>query len=92
MRRVLSLAAVMALCACGELWNNPYPAADAGQRILYSAFVERPKHLDPVQSYTEDEARFTQQILEPPLQYHYLQLPSLSGRDSNALLSGRSRV
>jgi len=65
----------MALCACGELWNNPYPAADAGQRILYSAFVERPKHLDPVQSYTEDEARFTQQILEPPLQYHYLKLP-----------------
>jgi oligopeptide transport system substrate-binding protein len=75
MRRVLSLAAVVALSACGELWNNPYPAADAGQRILYSAFIERPKHLDPVQSYTEDEARFTQQIFEPPLQYHYLKLP-----------------
>ncbi|MDX1375370.1 MAG: ABC transporter substrate-binding protein [Burkholderiales bacterium] len=75
MHRVFALAAVLTLAACGELWNNPYPAEDAGKNILYSAFAERPKHLDPVQSYTEDESRFTQQIYEPPLQYHYLKLP-----------------
>lgn len=42
---------------------------------LYSSFSERPKHLDPVQSYTEDEAKFTQQVYEPLLQYHYLKRP-----------------
>jgi ABC-type transport system substrate-binding protein len=68
------LAAAL-VAGCGEVWNDPYPAADRGASILYSAFVERPKHLDPVQSYTEDEARFTQQVYEPPLQYHYLKRP-----------------
>ena len=63
------------LPACGEVWNDPYPAAERGRNILYAAFPERPKHLDPVQSYTEDEARFTQQVYEPPLQYHYLKRP-----------------
>ena len=66
---------IVFLAGCGEIWNDPYPAAERGENILYSAFIERPKHLDPVQSYTEDEARFTQQIYEPPLQYHYLKRP-----------------
>ncbi|MCK6391449.1 MAG: ABC transporter substrate-binding protein, partial [Azonexus sp.] len=34
-----------------------------------------PKHLDPAQSYAEDEIAFTAQIYEPPLQYHYLKRP-----------------
>jgi ABC-type transport system substrate-binding protein len=38
-------------------------------------FVERPKHLDPAQSYASDEATFTRQVYEPPLQYHYLKRP-----------------
>jgi len=63
------------LAGCGQAWNDPYPAADRGKNVMYSAFTERPKHLDPVQSYTEDEARFTQQVYEPPLQYHYLKRP-----------------
>ncbi|MBN8440197.1 MAG: ABC transporter substrate-binding protein [Thauera sp.] len=63
------------LAACGPLWNDPYPAAERGQNILYTAFTERPKHLDPVQSYSEDEATFLYQIVEPPLQYHYLKRP-----------------
>jgi ABC-type transport system substrate-binding protein len=63
------------LAGCGDAWNDPYPADERGQNILYTAFIERPKHLDPVQSYTEDEARFTQQVYEPPLQYHYLKRP-----------------
>src|SRR5688500_16858668 len=63
------------LGGCGDVWNDPYPAAERGKNILYSSFAERPKHLDPVQSYTEDEARFTQQVYEPPLQYHYLKRP-----------------
>jgi ABC-type transport system substrate-binding protein len=69
------LIGTLVLAGCGEIWNDPYPAAERGENILYAAFIERPKHLDPVQSYTEDEARFTQQIYEPPLQYHYLKRP-----------------
>jgi oligopeptide transport system substrate-binding protein len=56
-------------------WNNPYPAKEEGQNILYSAFSERPKHLDPVQSYSSNEYAFIGQIYEPPLQYHYLKRP-----------------
>ena len=73
MRPILLLVCLAAGCA--DVWNDPYAAADRGANILYSAFTERPKHLDPVQSYTEDEARFTQQVYEPPLQYHYLKRP-----------------
>ncbi|MFN3883502.1 MAG: ABC transporter substrate-binding protein [Rhodocyclaceae bacterium] len=75
MRRLLILSMSFLLCACGANWNDPYPAAERGQNILYTAFTERPKHLDPVQSYSEDEIAFTAQIYEPPLQYHYLKRP-----------------
>ena len=63
------------LAACGPVWNDPYPASEQGRNIMYSAFTDRPKHLDPVQSYSEDEATFLYQIYEPPLQYHYLKRP-----------------
>ena len=69
------LIACLALAACGPVWNDPYPVAERGEHILYTAFTERPKHLDPVQSYSEDEASFLYQIVEPPLQYHYLTRP-----------------
>lgn len=71
----LFLATILALSGCGRAWNNPYPAADRGKNILYSSFTERPKHLDPAQSYASDEWEFTSQIYEPPLQYHYLKRP-----------------
>ncbi|MDP3281176.1 MAG: ABC transporter substrate-binding protein [Nitrosomonas sp.] len=64
------------LSACGDFnWNNPYSAAEAEENILYNVFTERPKHLDPVQSYSSNEIQFTAQIYEPPLQYHYLKRP-----------------
>jgi ABC-type transport system substrate-binding protein len=75
MRSVFPCLLLLLQTACGSAWNDPYPAADRGQNILYSAFTERPKHLDPVQSYSEDEIIFTAQIYEPPLQYHYLKRP-----------------
>lgn len=77
--RLLSLCCLSSLLAlltaCGSEWNNPYPAAERSANTLYTAFTERPKHLDPVQSYAEDEATFLAQIYEPPLQYHYLKRP-----------------
>ena len=73
--RLACLSLCLLLSACSSEQNDPYPASERGQNILYSAFTERPKHLDPVQSYSEDEATFTAQIYEPPLQYHYLKRP-----------------
>lgn len=75
MRCLSLLLLTVWLTGCGVAWNDPYPAADRGRNILYTAFTDRPKHLDPVQSYSEDEITFTAQIYEPPLQYHYLRRP-----------------
>jgi ABC-type transport system substrate-binding protein len=69
------LLIVLLLAGCGEVWNDPYPAAERDKSILYSVFSDRPKHLDPAQSYASDEAIFTRQVYEPPLQYHYLKRP-----------------
>ena len=63
------------LTACADQWNNPYPPPERHANILYTAFGERPKHLDPARSYSENEAEFTAQIYEPPLQYHFLKRP-----------------
>lgn len=70
--KLLLPALAVFLAACGQVWNDPYPLAESGANILYTAFTERPKHLDPAQSYTEEESVFTGQIYQPPLQYHHL--------------------
>ncbi|MDD5298919.1 MAG: ABC transporter substrate-binding protein [Gallionella sp.] len=76
MKTLCASLLVVLLSACdGGLWNNPYPAADEGKPILYTAFTERPKHLDPAQAYSENEYEFLAQIYAPPLQYHYLKRP-----------------
>jgi oligopeptide transport system substrate-binding protein len=76
MKYVISVLLIFPLIACDSaLWNNPYPAADHGQPIFYTAFTERPKHLDPAQAYSENEYDFLSQIYQPPLQYHYLKRP-----------------
>jgi oligopeptide transport system substrate-binding protein len=92
------LLCVVLLAGCdGSAWNNPYPASQAGANILYSAFTERPKHLDPVQSYSENEYTFIAQIYQPPLQYHYFKRPyelvpfSATGVPRPALLDAQGR-
>ncbi len=75
MRVWAAVLLVASLAACGRVWNDPYPAGDRGRNILYTSFTERPKHLDPVQSYSENEAALNAQIYESPLQYHYLKRP-----------------
>ena len=72
----LLVFSIALLPACSsDSWNNPYPPSTKNGNILYSAFAERPKHLDPVQSYSSNEILFTAQIYEPPLQFHYLKRP-----------------
>ncbi|OYY92389.1 MAG: peptide ABC transporter substrate-binding protein [Hydrogenophilales bacterium 28-61-23] len=79
MRLVWLIPFFALFAACSGPVNSPYPAAesgnDAGKSILYSAFEERPKHLDPARSYSENEYVFLGNIYEPPLQYHYLKRP-----------------
>ena len=73
--RALLLVFALLLGACGSPWNNPYPAAERGANVLYTSFVERPKHLDPVQSYSENEYALIANIYMSPLQYHYFKRP-----------------
>jgi oligopeptide transport system substrate-binding protein len=74
--RFLLLVLPLLLTACGKApWNDPYPSSQRGANIRYAAFSERPKHLDPAQSYSANEVQFIGQIYEPPLQYHYLKRP-----------------
>ena len=73
--RLAGLLSLLVLAACSSQLNDPYPASERDANALYSAFLERPKHLDPARSYGEDESLFTEQIYEPPLQYHYLKRP-----------------
>jgi len=75
MKSLLATLFFLLLVACDGQWNNPYPASDQGQAIFYTAFTERPKHLDPAQAYSENEYEFLANIYAPPLQYHYLKRP-----------------
>lgn len=64
------------LTGCDDTpWNSPYPSSGGADKIVYSSFDERPKHLDPARSYSANENAFLAQIYEPPLQYHFLLRP-----------------
>jgi ABC-type transport system substrate-binding protein len=76
LRALPGCLACLWLVACGERpWNDPYGADTGARKIYYSVFQQRPKHLDPVSSYSEDEALFTGQVYEPVVQYHFLKRP-----------------
>ena len=80
-RRACAGAAVLAVLCLASLgvragaWNNPYPVSEREQALVYESFSSRPKHLDPAQSYVEDEAWFVYSIYEPLYDYHYLKRP-----------------
>ena len=71
---LVALIAVMSI-GCSRPWNDPYSNEKSKGIIFRSSFSERPKHLDPVSSYSENEARFNAQIYEPVVQYHYTKKP-----------------
>jgi oligopeptide transport system substrate-binding protein len=71
------LLVLLGLAASGcreKSWNDPHKTA-ASANYYYGTFSSSPKTLDPARSYSNDEAVFTAQIYEPPLQYHYLLRP-----------------
>ncbi len=57
-----------ALCACS---NNPYPVEPPGKKILYEAYVEPPKTLDPAISYATNEHVITGKVFDTLLEYDY---------------------
>ncbi len=72
---VLSLLSMLLVGCTDQAWNDPYRAGKAAGTVFFSSFPERPKHLDPVRSYSSNEWAFISQVYEPPLQYHYLRRP-----------------
>ena len=66
---------VITTVGCSSPWNDPHSKEGEEEMIFHSSFSERPKHLDPVSSYSENEARFNAQIYEPVVQYHYTKTP-----------------
>lgn len=74
-RSALLVISLLISAGAAASWNNPYPAADAEKNILYAAFRERPKTLDPARAYSSNEYAIIAQIYEPPFQYHYLKRP-----------------
>lgn len=75
-KRLMSIGICIFAVGCGdESLNNPYPNANGESDTLYTSFSERPKHLDPARSYSSNEWIITNQVYEPPLQYHYLKRP-----------------
>ncbi|MDG6772892.1 ABC transporter substrate-binding protein [Thiomicrorhabdus sp. ZW0627] len=71
---ILVVTALLSGCQSG-LWNQPYSTQQIESPTLFSSFSSPPKHLDPVVSYSSNEASILGQIYEPPLQYHYLKRP-----------------
>ncbi len=86
MRALLAALGALAAVACGPVNNAPYPQDWIRGKVLFTSFEERPKYLDPVSSYANNETPWTYSIYEPPLQYHYLKRPyTLEGRTALAL-------
>jgi len=69
------IIALLFLPGCGNPPNNPHVDTDSRANYFYSTFMAAPKHFDPVQSYSSDEAVFVCQVYEPPLQFHFLKRP-----------------
>ncbi|TSA19912.1 MAG: peptide ABC transporter substrate-binding protein [Betaproteobacteria bacterium] len=95
---VLALLLTGCLVGCQEPINSPHLAGLAADKVLFSAFSERPKHLDPARAYSENEMAYLGQIYEPPLQYNYLKRPftleplTLSAMPEVAFYDAQGRV
>jgi ABC-type transport system substrate-binding protein len=76
------LTSVAGLCAAlsytllaGGCTNDPYPAADRDNKVVYSSFSEAPKTLDPAVAYDTVAHDITGNVFDTLLEYHYLKRP-----------------
>ncbi len=78
---IVLILLVLTVQGCGRVPDAPYPESLLRAKVLFTCFGSRPKYLDPVSSYSNDETPWTYSIYEPPLQYDYLKRPfTLEGR------------
>ena len=73
--RFLVLTALAYCLAVAGCTNDPYPDSDRGEKVLYSAFSQPPKTLDPAVSYGAEEHVITGNVYDTLLEYHYLERP-----------------
>jgi oligopeptide transport system substrate-binding protein len=66
------LGAALGLAACT---NDPYPAADSLEKILYQPFDDPPKTLDPQVAYSVVDHMVIGYVYDTLLGYHYLKRP-----------------
>ncbi len=64
-----------ALSASLACTNNPYSDEVAGQKVLYTAFSEAHRTLDPAVAYNVDAHKVTGLVFDKLLEYHYLKRP-----------------
>ncbi len=55
--------------------NNPYADADAGDAVLYGAFNDAPRRLDPAEAYDVVAHALVGLVHDKLLEYHYLKRP-----------------
>ena len=67
---VASVAALLAACT-----NDPYPNANAHDRVLYLSYPIAPKTLDPAVAYSVYDQQVTGNVFDTLLEYHYLERP-----------------
>ena len=72
----LTLACAALLLGAGvSCTNNTYPGADDDAQVLYLAFSEPPKTLDPQVAYSTTDHAITGKVYDTLLEYHYLKRP-----------------
>ena len=72
LRAAALLAAALAASACT---NDPYPAADGLEKILYQPFDDPPKTLDPQVAYSVVDHMVIGYVYDTLLGYDYLKRP-----------------
>lgn len=64
-----ALLLITVLTGCS---NNPYPPGETARPILYRVLLDPPRHIDPVNAYTVDEARVIDNVYGSYYKYDYL--------------------
>lgn len=73
----LLFAATLLLSALGlsRCTNSPHRAGEAAAKTIFTCYSTPPAKLDPAESYYTYEADIIDNIVEPPLDYHFLKRP-----------------
>jgi len=73
--RLLLAAVVFWMFTLPGCSNDPYPPEQAGEKILYSSFIDAPRTLDPATAYTTRSHAITGVVYDTLLKYHFLKRP-----------------